>query len=521
MMKKEKQIKKSRIIVSYILIILSGILISLFTYIKQNYKDSTFEQLIYSLIYTEGTSIESLKGGLLYGLVITTIFSIIVIFPWYFKFKYKTNLRISYKNKNIDLQLFPLELKNLLYFSVFVFLLSLFFTLFNLGTFSYIKYQINTSSIFEDEYVDPSNAIINFSEDKKNLIYIYVESLETTYTSIGNGGAELKEMIPNLEQLQLNNINFSNNDKLGGAMQVYGVGWTVAGMVAQTSGVPLKLTIDGNSYSGYSSFLPGVYSLGEVLENNGYKNYIMMGSDATFAGRRDYFSSHGNYEIYDLLWARENKLIPQDYKIWWGYEDSKLFQFAKDKLNEIAYNDEPFNFTILTADTHFPDGYLDESCNDIMSNDHYSASFSCSDRMIGEFIDWASKQDFYNDTVIIISGDHLGMQTDFYSSLPEGYQRTVYNTFINSSVTSENTKNRLFSTFDMYPTTLAALGATIEGDKLGLGTNLFSNKKTVIEKYGYDYFDKELKKRSIFYDNQLLKDTHKEILTIDKSEKKD
>ena len=328
-------------------------------------------------------------------------------------------------------------------------------------------------------------------------------------------------MIPNLEQLQLNNINFSNNDKLGGAMQVYGVGWTVAGMVAQTSGVPLKLTIDGNSYSGYSSFLPGVYSLGEVLENNDYKNYIMMGSDATFAGRRDYFSSHGNYEIYDLLWARENKLIPQDYKIWWGYEDSKLFQFAKDKLNEIAYNDEPFNFTILTADTHFPDGYLDESCNDIISNDHYSASFSCSDRMIGEFIDWASKQDFYNDTVIIISGDHLGMQTDFYSSLPEGYQRTVYNTFINSCVTSENTKNRLFSTLDMYPTTLAALGATIEGDKLGLGTNLFSNKETLIEKYGYDYFDKELKKRSIFYDNQLLKDTHKEILTIDKSEKKD
>ena len=29
---------------------------------------------------------------------------------------------------------------------------------------------------------------------------------------------------------------------------------------------------------------------------------------------------------------------------------------------------------------------------------------------------------------------------------------------------------------DMFPTILASLGAQIEGDRLGIGTNLFSNK---------------------------------------------
>ena len=34
---------------------------------------------------------------------------------------------------------------------------------------------------------------------------------------------------------------------------------------------------------------------------------------------------------------------------------------------------------------------------------------------------------------------------------------------------------------DMFPTTLASLGAVIDGDRLGLGTNLFSDKPTLAE----------------------------------------
>ena len=60
-------------------------------------------------------------------------------------------------------------------------------------------------------------------------------------------------------------------------------------------------------------------------------------------------------------------------------------------------------------------------------------------------------------------------------------------------------KNRVFTTMDMFPTTLAALGVSIEGDRLGLGTNLFSSKKTIPEEIGLDNFNKELKKSSDYY----------------------
>ena len=57
---------------------------------------------------------------------------------------------------------------------------------------------------------------------------------------------------------------------------------------------------------------------------------------------------------------------------------------------------------------------------------------------------------------------------------------------------------------DLYPTTLGALGAKIEGNRLALGTNLFSDEKTLIEKYGLTYVNDELSKNSRFYDNNIL-----------------
>lgn len=60
----------------------------------------------------------------------------------------------------------------------------------------------------------------------------------------------------------------------------------------------------------------------------------------------------------------------------------------------------------------------------------------------------------------------------------------------------------------MYPTTLASLGVKIDGDKLGLGINLFSDQKTILEEYGLTYVNNEIKKKSFFYDNVLLGDSY-------------
>ena len=87
----------------------------------------------------------------------------------------------------------------------------------------------------------------------------------------------------------------------------------------------------------------------------------------------------------------------------------------------------------------------------------------------------------------------------FSRNVEEDYIRHVYNCFINAAAEPVYTKNRQFSAMDMFPTTLAAMGCTIEGDRLGLGTNLFSNQPTLMERFGYDKLCKELSKKSEYY----------------------
>lgn len=296
---------------------------------------------------------------------------------------------------------------------------------------------------------------------------------------------------------------------MGGFNQVSNTSYTMTGLLSLTSGIPLKIPVDWNVYKSKRESLPGVYSIGEILEDNDYRNYFMLGSDANYGGRRQYFEQHGNYEIMDYYWAIDEGKIDKDYHVWWGYEDLKLFDYAEEELLKISKKDEPFNFTLLTADTHFTDGYMDDSC-EINFDNKYANAFYCADSKLGKFVSWIKKQDFYDDTVIVIVGDHLVCQEGLYKN--DETNRYVYNVIINSDIKTDNNKNRQVSHFDMMPTTLAAMGATIEGERLGLGVNLFSDKKTLIERFGIDYVNEELLKKSVYYNDKIIGDSYYDMM---------
>ena len=484
----------------YILIFIANAIITFSFYLNRNIYNASFEQYIYSLIKIEGmsgTSILSYIIIIIYGLIFFIILNIIAILP---TINFNRNITINIRKKSEKKEISLLPIKNIKRYSRIILAFAIIYLGITVGFFDYAFNSLRNTDLFKEYYTSPTEVEIKFPEKKQNLIYIFLESTEMTNVSKKNGGVFDTSITPNLEKLALENINFSNSNLLGGAVESYGTSWTVAAMIAQTAGIPLKIKIDDINNNS-TNFL-NITTLGDILSNNGYNNYLLMGSDANFGGRRAYFSNH-NYIISDYYTAIEEGKITSDYHEWWGYEDSKLFTYAKEKLLEISQNETPFNFTILTADTHFTDGYLDKSCSTVFT-DPYANSFYCSDSMIGEFISWIKEQDFYQNTTIIITGDHPTMQDNFYD-IDNGYNRTIYNTFINSRVIPINNKNRVFTTMDMFPTTIGALGATIEGDRLGLGTNLFSSKKTIPEEIGIDEFNKELKKSSNYYYKNIRK----------------
>ena len=198
----------------------------------------------------------------------------------------------------------------------------------------------------------------------------------------------------------------------------------------------------------FNKYLPGAYSIGDILKKEGYNQELLLGSKSGFGNRNIYFKAHGNYKVYDYNTAIKNKKIAKDYYTNWGFEDSILFDIAKEEITKLSKEDEPFNFVTLTTATHFPDGYVEDSCME-KYEDSYSNSIDCSSSQIKEFIEWIKKQDFYDDTTIVISGDHLTMQADFFDD-NQFDKRTIYNLFINSAISEENSRVRYFTTMDMY-----------------------------------------------------------------------
>ncbi len=362
--------------------------------------------------------------------------------------------------------------------------------------FDFLKMQKASTKIYEEKYVNPVN--IQVRGKRRNLIYIYVESLETTYASVDEGGIQEINYIPNLTKIAKQYVNFSVNDSFGGFPSCFGSTWTMGALFSSSTGVPFAFPVHGNSMNLHTSFANGITAMGDILSSKGYVQEFLCGSDGNFAGRKQFYEQHGNYRVFDLFTAREKGYIPDDYYVWWGFEDEILYRIAKDELLQLAKEDKPFNFTMLTVDTHHEGGYKCKLCGDKYS-ENLANVVACADKQIYEFINWIKEQDFYENTTIVIMGDHPRMDSILINNTPYT-ERYVYNCFINSNKTiKKSEKNRNFTTTDMFPTILSAMGFEIEGDRLGLGTDLFSETPTLSEEMGFEEFSTELSKYSQFY----------------------
>lgn len=361
------------------------------------------------------------------------------------------------------------------------------FAAFDAELVDYLFYGAHNSHVYDNYYVDPNDTKITFPKQKRNLVYIVLESMETSFLSEDLGGAVAHNLIPELYALARDNTNFSQNDGVGGFRANTGATWTVGSLTSQTGGVPLVPLVSRNERNDDGEFLPGLTTLTDILHENGYYQAFMLGSSSAFADTGLLYSTHGADKVYDVYTARKDGIVPPNYwDGWWGMEDHYTFEYAKQVLTEISAQEQPFAFTVMTIDTHQVGGHVCKYCQ-TEYEEQYDNVISCSDRQVAAFVQWLTEQDFYENTAVVIVGDHCSMDAAYFRrNAPSGYVRRVYNCFLNSSAYTAGTKNREFTTFDLFPTTLAAMGCTIDGDRLGLGTNLFSGLDTLTEKLGYE-----------------------------------
>lgn len=114
----------------------------------------------------------------------------------------------------------------------------------------YLSSQGKESEFIEYCYVDPATAQITFPEKKRNLIYIFMESMETSYMDQADGGLMEENLIPELTELAKENQSFAGDKGVKGARVLSGSSWTMGALFGQTSGLPLEIDMESHMGEG-------------------------------------------------------------------------------------------------------------------------------------------------------------------------------------------------------------------------------------------------------------------------------
>ncbi len=360
------------------------------------------------------------------------------------------------------------------------------------------------SKFFVENYVNPDSVKITSPEHKRNLILIYIESMETTFSDKAHGGNQDTNLIPEITQLAQQNINFGKNkNHIGGGIDSYGSGATFAAMLSRSLGIPFVINYDK------TPILHHYKSLYKILNENGYRQIFFQGNPGCYKEFRNFVTDHKMDEIYgpDDLIERMN-LGVEDYMVKQGgknVQDKESFKFATQILDTLS---EPFSLTFFTIDTHSPHGLYDPDCikakDENNEDERLKATARCVSRELNKFLDSLKSKPFYENTSIAIFGDHLFMGTRLVKDVPN---RKWIDIFINSSKKPTSEENRAFSDIDMFPTILSSMNFDIEKNRLGFGTDLFSDKKTLVESIGLNNLNAELGKMAghLVHESYLLR----------------
>ena len=316
---------------------------------------------------------------------------------------------------------------------------------------------INKNNIFLGE---PSILKLN-NINNLNIIHLIIESFQRNFTNIDN--IRIKTYTPEIDHFLLNNYS----------PVVYNIlGPTLNSVIGMECGLWPELSnrdlIDDNSY-GYKKIC-----LGDILDNFGYIQYYITGSNPNFANKKSFYKHHGfkyfigKHEIFNSH--------PEFYekRHLWGVQDNNLISFLIDWFESKERN--KFRVLISTTNGHEP-GYLDPNCPVInKSENQYTSIIRCTDYTFGRFWKWFIQSSYSKNTILIISGDHpvyLPRSHEISDLLLGGHGQMLFGIYYPQKNNEINFNNGHLN--DISPTILELLN--LEVVTFRSGNSLMSNKK--------------------------------------------
>lgn len=392
----------------------------------------------------------------------------------------------------------------------------------NIGLFNYHIYDIiqhssaETKRVFADgnELTDITNYIKNnvaiteesemFGEAKgKNVIWINAESLQSFVIDNEVNGEEITPFLNRLIE-DKDTYYFNNFYEQTGQGNTSDSEFLVENSIYPLSRGAVFFTHGGNEYN----------AMPEIMKEHGYTSAVFHANNGSFWNRFQMYESLGIDQFYD----EASYEITEENSVGWGLKDKPFFDQSIKYLQSL---EEPYYAKFITLTNHFPFelGEEDQSIEPYHSNsntlNNYFPAVRYMDEAIEEFFNQLKMAGLYEDSIIVIMGDHIGISANHNKAMSmylDKEEITPYDQvqlqkvpFIIHIPGDGNGKeiSEVSGQIDAKPTLLSLLGIKHDGD-IYFGNDLFAeNRKDYIILRNGDFISNQyVSTAGICYDRQ-------------------
>lgn len=259
----------------------------------------------------------------------------------------------------------------------------------------------------EDSFAGDEDAVTEAGTPKffgaakgKNVIVIQLESFQDVMVGLEVDGQEVTPVLNGL--IDNGSFYFPN------VFQQIGQGNTSdAEFISNTGIYPTGAIAMSKGFGDRE-----IPSMPRLLAKQNYVSNTFHINDVTFWDRHKLYPALGFTKYYD-----KPSFVNDEFN-GFGASDGEMYRVGLEKLTEFHEQGQPFYAQFVTTSSHHPFWVKKEFLNITIPQrlsgkqlGHYVAAVNYTDKALGDFIEGLKANGMWEDTILVIYGDHYGLQT--------------------------------------------------------------------------------------------------------------
>ena len=320
-------------------------------------------------------------------------------------------------------------------------------------------------------YAEPDPEMFGVAKGK-NVIMISLESLQNFVINNEMDGHVITPFLNELTK-DPDTFYFNNFYHQTGLGKTSDSEFILENSLYGRNGGAVFFTNSGNTYN----------SLSEKLSDNGYFTSVMHANNRSFWNRDIMYQAMGIEKFYDV----ESYEIGEGEAVNWGMKDIPFFEQSIDLLKEMP---QPFATRMITLTNHHPFDLDEEDMlippyeSNSKTLNQYFQTVRYMDESIKVFFEDLKESGLYDDSIIIMYGDHYGISENHNKAMGMYLEKeiTPVDTVELQKVPmfvhipgygKGEMSDELAGQLDLRPTILHLLGIDTKED-MQLGSDVFS-----------------------------------------------